>query len=154
MELINEYFKNVEFIKVGNKDNYSVYAAKFKNMTMSDKKDYVLLFVPSHLGILSKSTIDKLHWVNIQTRQLNQSTYPMLNNNNGFTWNYSKDIPNPVFNIVERSFKTSVYESPLLPDIKLELIHDPMKKTIYQYYSKMTLLAALSTMNCSITIQN
>ena len=144
IDLVNVYFGKLVFSKVEQKENYIIYAAAISSAYADGKKQYVLAFVPMHLAILKKAYLSELPWINLQTRMI-QSGYKLQ----AQRWDLEKGLPDPFFRIVERTQTYSKYlpESDGMP-FEMLLIHDPKKKSKFQYYNRMSLLGAFNTFGC------
>lgn len=148
MDIVNIYLSGLTFYKVDNTADFCIYAAKLHDLVLGDQNNYVLVFVQSHLAILNMCQIHELKWRNVQTRKLHKNKYnipPQI-------YKPPSNTEDPIFELIERTQKHSSYRCDILPDMAIELLHDIRKKTIYQYYGKITLSSALATYSCSITL--
>jgi len=151
MDIINAYFEKVVLLKVENKEGFSIYAAALNSSYGDGNKQYVLAFVPDHLSILEKAYLSDLQWENVQTRTLtNGYKLPTGRPMPAQKWNIPKGIENFMFSIKNRDDMKSRYTADGHP-LELVLIHDPKKKSQYQYHNKTNLLAALMTFRCVIS---
>jgi hypothetical protein len=146
MDIINSCFRDITFTKVEAKERFAIYAAAVTSSYGDGRKQYILAFVPEHLAIQDVAYIFDLRWENIQTRTLK----------NGYKiqpqrWTLPRDIPNFMFELVERTQDKSKYRSGGHP-LELVLLHDPKKTSSYQYHNRMNLLACLITFRCVISI--
>ena len=144
MELLNAYFDRLVFVKIEQKENFTIYAAAISSSFGDGKKTYALAFVPAHLAILDKGFLKDLHWQNFQTRTLtNGWKIP------GQRWDMRqlKGLPTPMFDAVERNESKTKYRCETEP-LEMVLLHDPKKKSVYQYHNRINLLAALATFKC------
>lgn len=141
MDIINSYFKSLIFSQVEEKQGYTIYGASIAGSLGGGTVRYILLFVPSHLAVKKKAKIYDLPWKNLQTREL-QYSYRLPKQ----AWNPERELPDPVFNIVKRDKKSSQYSQVegYFP-FEVLLLHNPKKKTVYQYRNKITLSAILRT---------
>jgi hypothetical protein len=146
MEIINAYFGDLLFIKVEKKENFTIYAAAITSSYGDGKKQYALAFVLSHLAILDKGYLRDLHWQNLQTRTLTNG-YKLPSQR----WIIARHLPTPMFDIIERNEAKSKYKCESEP-LEMILLHDPKKKTPYQYHNRMNLMAALVTFKCVISL--
>jgi hypothetical protein len=146
MEIINRYFGKIIFVKTDRREEHTVYVAALSSAFQDGRKQYALAFVPIHLAIISQGYLSDLHWVNLQTRTLTNG-YKMPPQR----WEIPKSLDNPMFTVVERSENKTKYLSDQYP-LEMVLIHDPKKKTKYQYHSHMNMLAALTTFKCVISL--
>lgn len=138
MEIINQYFKNLLFTKVvENKEGYAIYGAGISSGIGGGKMRYVLLFVPVSEAKLHQGKITELRWKNLQTRTLEDS-YKLKTQR----WIMPSNIPDYLIFIKNRNAKCSTYTIPDIP-FEILLLHNPRKKTEYQYRNKMTLSAAI-----------
>ena len=145
MDKINEYFDGLIFTNVEIKETHTIYAAKIVSSYANNQQMFILAMVPSHLAINKTAYIRDLPWECIQTRLLNK--YLKLKEQ---TWKPSVNIQTFIFNNVKRDPGYSTYASNDIP-FELLLIHDPRKKSVYQYYDKMNLLASFNTWRSVLT---
>jgi hypothetical protein len=143
ISVINEYFNKLIFQKIDQRENYSIYGAQVVSSYGDGRKQYVLAFVPVHLSILQKAYLRELPWHNLQTRMLKHG-YRLVPQK----WEVVPNLPNLFFQIQERTENYSRYTSEQNLPLELLLMHDPRKKTKYQYYNRMSLLGALNTFQC------
>lgn len=144
MEILNAYFDKLVFVKTEQKENFTIYAAALSSSFGDNKKTYALAFVPVHMAILDKGFLRDLHWQNFQTRTLNNGwRIP----NQRWDMRNLKGLPTPMFNAVERNEARTKYICESEP-LEMVLLHDPKKKSVYQYHSRINLLAALATFKC------
>lgn len=144
VDVINRAFESLIFTKAEEKEGYSVYAAGIASGLAGGSHRYVLAFVPNHLSNKKQCKIYELNWINIQTRQLLYS-YRMKSQ----IWTIPTDINDVLLSVSHRDKDYSMYSSNFFPfDVKL--LHDPKRKTQYQYNNKLFLTAALSTFQCVI----
>lgn len=143
MDLLNSYFKNLVFTKIEKKENFVIYGAGIACGLGGGKKRYVLLFVPEYLANKNKARIYELKWQNLQTRELSYSY-----NLRPQPWSLPRDVEDVVLEVKHRSQKSSTYQAygGNFP-FEILLLHDPKKKTIYQYRNKLTLTAAIEMFN-------
>lgn len=141
MDVINSYFKNLVFTKVDEKQGFIIYGAGVASGLGGGSKRYVLLFVPSHLAFTNRGRITDLPWQNLQTRQLTYS-YRMKSQH----WALQRDTSDFILEVKERHKNYSSYACRDLP-FEILLLHDPQKKTLYQYRNRLTLAAALGMFN-------
>jgi hypothetical protein len=148
-DIINRYFAKVVFFKIDKKEDYSIYGAAINSAFGDGKKEYVLLFVPTHMSILDKAYIEDLHWKSLQTRLLN----------NGYKLKAQKwEIPRggevPMFSIIHRNDERSKYvlDGDINKEVEMVLKHDPKKKSKMQYHNKINIIAALGTFKCILVL--
>jgi hypothetical protein len=146
MEIVNQYFKDLIFTKVEPKEGVTIYAAAVSATLADGKKQYVLVLVPSHMAIVDRAHMHELHWQNVQTRYL-LNGYRLAPQR----WSVPKGARLLMFNIVSREVTRSTYLAENGIPLEMDLIHDPKKKSIHQYYDKMNIVGAISTFRCSIT---
>ncbi len=139
MEIFNTCFKDLVFTRVNEKQGYVIYGAGIATGLAGGHKQYVLLFVPSYLAFKPQARIHELSWQNLQTRNLVNS-YRLK----GQSWVLPRDISNILLKVQSRSKKYSTYSADKFP-FEILLLHDPKKKTIYQYHNKIMLEATIST---------
>jgi len=141
MDLLNHYFKDLIFTKVDNKEDFVVYAAGVSGAFGGGHQRYVIIFVPNHLAIKSQARIFELAWQNLQTRNLTYSY--RLKKQNFVIPDNLEDI---LLEVSKREKMYSTYHS-VTDDFPFDvlLLHNPKKKSVYQYNNKIMLSAALET---------
>jgi hypothetical protein len=149
MELVNPFFKDLVFTKVEPKEGFTIYAAAVSATLGDGKKQYVLVLVPTHMAIVDQAHIHELHWHNVQTRYL-QNGYRLAPQR----FAVPKGIPLLMFHITRREVSRSTYVAEDNVPLQMDLLHDPKKKSVHQYYDKMNIVGALMTFRCSISVAN
>lgn len=144
MEIFNEYFGNLVFTQVDHKQNYVIYGAGVAAMFGGGSKRYVLLFVPSIYAHKKSARISELHWDNLQTRTF-VGSYRLKNQE----WVMPRHKDDVLLKVVDRTEKYSMYKAPNFP-FEILLLHDPKKKTKYQYHNTLNLSAAVETFKAII----
>lgn len=139
MEIFNACFKDLVFTRVDEKQGFVIYGAGIATGLGGGHSRYVLLFVPVHLAFKNQARIYDLPWQNLQTRNLAYS-YRLKSQQ----WVLTRDIPDVLLEIRQRDKSYSTYAAEGFP-FEVLLLHDPKKKTIYQYHNKIMLDAAIST---------
>lgn len=149
MEIINDYFKTLIFSKVDVKNDFSIYAAGIYTGLAGEYKRYVFIFVHISKSYKQRGKIYEFEWVSLQTREL-PGSYQLKKQ----YWKIDRDLPDLKLNIVNREIEKSIYsfENHSLFFLKCELIHNPRKKTIYQYHNKITLSGAIESFNMVISL--
>ena len=137
MELINDYLKDLVFIRVEDKEGYAVYAAKISGLLGAGKSRYALAFVPIALASAKTSFIHNLRWQNVQLRTL-QYGYRIKRQ----VWKPPNDLPDPIMEVKSRQQEYSRYLIPGYP-FEILLLHNPRKKTVYQYQNKVFISSAI-----------
>jgi hypothetical protein len=138
MEYINEYFKDLIFTKVvEDKEGYAIYGAGIHCNIGGDKKRYVLAFVPVTFAKKRQSLLKDLMWKNLQTRNLKNS-YNLKQQR----WSIPREVPDFLLYVSDRKKEYSVYNCDEIP-FEILLLHNPRKKTEYQYHNKLMLSAAI-----------
>jgi hypothetical protein len=145
---VNLFFGKIVLVKVEHKENFTIYAASLSSSYGDGRKQYLLAFIPSHLAIRDSAYLSDLDWQNVQTRLLTTG-YSIPSQR----WELPRDVPIPMFNLVNRTDTKTQYTS---EDRQLEMvmIHDPKKKSQFQYHSRINLVAALTSFRCVISIDN
>ena len=149
MEIINDYFRTLIFTKVDTKDNFCIYAAGIYTGLAGEAKRYIIIFVHESKSYKQRGNIYDFEWVSIQTREL-PGSYRL----NKQYWKLDRDLPDLKLSIVTREQDKSIYSfiDSSIYFLKCELIHNPKKKTIYQYHNKITLSGAIETFNMVISL--
>jgi len=147
MDRVNPFFKDLIFTKVEPKEGFTIYAAAVSATLGDGKKQYVLVLVPTHMAIVDQARIHELHWSNVQTRYL-QNGYRLPPQR----FAVPKGIPLLMFHIQRRDTPRSTYIAEDNVPLEMDLLHDPKKKSIHQYYDKMNIVGAIMTFRCSISV--
>lgn len=144
MDLLNKYFSRLTFEYLEEKQGYSIYAAAVYNLLGGDKVRIVFLFVPGHIPIVKSAKINELKWQNLQARTCPKETYKLRLQD----WNFPTNLRNIDFNVANRNKNYTVYSSSD-PNFhfQISMIHNPKKKTIYQYPNQMNLHWAIDQWN-------
>lgn len=149
-EYFNVLFGKLVFTLVEiNKNGYDLYAAAVKGQLMGGKKRYVILSVPFDLSAHNqKERINNLRWESIQTRTL-ENSYPLVPQE----WIIPRDFPIIIFGVKNRLPTYSEYFNDEI-DTEVLILHDPKKKTIYQFKNNMELVAILETFSAIFRKRN
>lgn len=139
MDILNSFFKNLIFTRVDEKQGYIIYGACVSSGLGAGTKRYILLFVPSHLAFKNQGKIDDLPWQNLQTRQLSYS-YRLKHQ----SWTLPRGADNIVLHVQKRDKNYSTYKAQNFP-FEVLLLHNPKKKTSYQYHNKLGLKSSIET---------
>lgn len=145
--LLNTYFSTLVFTKLGIKENYVLYGACVTSGLAGGYKRYVLAFVPLIKAHLERGKLRELAWKVLQVRVLYQS-YRLREQ----PWKLTREMGDMIIRNVSRDSKSSHYRpescmkpGSVQPNYEIVLLHDPKKKTQYQYNNRMTLSAAVET---------
>jgi len=146
MDVVNKYFASLLFTQIDQKQSggsvYTVYGAGISGAYGDGSQRYVLLFVPQHLALQRQARIQDLQWINIQTRTI-KGGYRLKQQR--FVPPNSRDDPN--LTVVERTERYTMYRD---GNFEMLLLHDPKKKTRYQFYGNMSLFSGFDTFNCVV----
>ena len=146
LQELNTFFSSLLFTKIKETDGYAIYGAGISG-SMLGKNMYVLLFVEKRMSLLPQAHIRDLQWKSLQTRSLKHQ-YPLKKQ-----LFLPPKIKNIVLPIVNRSISSTKYlYREGNNEIEVLLLHDPKKKSAYQYYDKMSLSGCLDTFNCVISL--
>ena len=150
MDVINKYFNQLVFTRLEEKrtpsgQTFFIYGAGIEGMFEDGKSRYVLLMVPTHLSIKAQARINELPWDNLQTRRLHYS-YRLKKQ----PWKPSRDLQDVPLHVTKREQRHSIYKCPQAFPFEVLLLHDPRKKSKYQFHNKIRLSAALETFASSI----
>lgn len=148
MDVLNQYFASLVFFKAEYKEDFTLYAAAVASSYGDGKKQYVLLLVPSHMAILDKARIGDLHWSSLQTRILANG----YNRLPAQRWNIPRGLPISMFQMIDRNAERSKYRCEDDPKLEMILLHDPKKKSAYQFTSNINIIAALTSFKCVLNI--
>lgn len=143
MDVINEIFSDLKFTKVDERGGYHIFAAGIVSSVMMKGKRYVFVYVPIWREVEEKHVpISRLPWTVASTRQLTNS-YPMKEQ----VFNMKIPANDPICEVVERKEGQSRYFN---TELDVMILHDPKKKTIYQYHNRMRLSNVIETWGCII----
>ena len=151
-EILNKYFGHLTFTCIDQKGNYMLYAAGLSGFSDGTRR-YVFIFIlPQYSeGLHHKTKLwGLMNWENIQTRTI-KNGYPLKEQ----AWRQpriDKFIELPL-QIISRSNRQTNYNIPYpeYDNLEIELLHNPKKKSKYQYPDHYTLSGALDTFYCNIT---
>lgn len=151
--IVNKYFENLVFTRLDKKStgdqDFFIYAAAIAGRFEDGTDRYVLLMVPSHLAVLARGKIHDLSWDNLQTRRIVLSQGKNLPKQ---SWKPSRDLPDVVLEVVQREETNSMYRARDFQNFPFDvlLLHNPIKKTKYQYRDRVTLSSCLESFSSSI----
>jgi hypothetical protein len=140
MNILAKYFAALEFTYIEEKQNYAIYVAGIDNMIGADMRQFVIAFVPAHLGLLKKARLTELPWKNLQARMCNRSAYKI--SLQGWRAPSNCEIAsNIVLRVENRKDGYSTYKAINFEEFPFEIlmIHEAKKRTIYQYPNEMNL---------------
>lgn len=147
MDTLNAYFGDLTFYKVSLKEDFTLYAAYVSSPFGDNRKQYILAFVPSHIAILDTAPLRDLHWRSLQTRVLpNGYKIPRQ------AWKVPRGLASPMFALVDRNEARTKYTIEGDPSVEMILLHDPKKKSVYQFGNKINVIAALTSFRCVINL--
>lgn len=140
MDLLNKYFEELTFSYIEEKKGYAIYGAAIHSQMAGDKQRYVLVFVPAHLGIQTSAKLSELPWRNLQTRLCSKITYRLKPQ----AWTFPYKLLNLTFRVSNRNKTYTTYQQEMADDVPVFpfdvlLIHNPKKKSVYQYPNGMNL---------------
>jgi hypothetical protein len=149
MDLLNSYFSNLVFSRIEEKEGFVMYGACIATGLGGGKRRYILLFVPNYLAVKNKSRIGNLKWQNLQSREITHSyDLPMQQ------WSIKRDAKDILLEVEKREKDSSSYKVSTDNQIDIDfpfeilLLHDPKKKTKFQYRNRLTLTGAIELFNC------
>lgn len=144
ISIINDQFSDIVFTNVGTKGNICIYAACIASQLAGGYKRYVLLMTNTcSINPAANCSISDVNWHVFQTRQLYDS----------YKLRPQRWTPKKITDIVLRNVGRSARESKYQPEscigseqpYDITLLHDPKKKTEFQYHNKITLIAAIES---------
>jgi len=149
MDLVNSYFKTLIFTQIEEKEEFFMYGAGIACGLGGGKRRYIFLFVPKQFATERQARIHNLRWRNLQAREILHS-YNLKQQ----AWFITRDAKDILLEIQDRNKKSSMYtvseqtkrENNGFP-FEVSLLHDPKKKTIYQYRNKLSLISAIEMFN-------
>lgn len=147
MEVINLYFSSLTFTKVKIMHEYTLYAARIKSRLLGSDR-YIILTVLNFQGSPENITISEVPWCNVQSRCLS-GAYKHLRPQ---VWGIPRGLPDPIFEVVQRTKMESIYMSHDAPELQMTYLHNPKKKSEYQSHNKLKLSAAIDTFSISIDL--
>jgi hypothetical protein len=134
-QLIDLYFITLQLTRLEEKGGYVIYGAKVQDMDSTTTKYLLAIILKQHDERLSIARTQDLPWVNLQYQPLQNSTYLLAPQ--PFRINYNlDDVPLQILGRTE--FYTDYTAEPQLP-YKIQLKHNPKKKSRYQYQDTMSL---------------
>lgn len=142
-------FKSITFKLVDNLSGYYTYAACIEGMLAGNFKRYILLFVrddgfpPRKFG-----KIHELDFVNLQTRTIIDTKYKLRPQQFKLDSNTSSTANSIILHVKRRTAKSTEYSN---TDYSIEVLHNPKKKSIYQYANKLSLIAIIDTFQSIFT---
>lgn len=153
MDLFNEIFQNLKFYFIKFSSGFGLFASKISCSYGLEKK-YVLLLIP--INLLPKIKQDfyriyELQWASLQTRSLNDPIYDNLNEDQYLDpklldSRYDEIKYNLI--LIDRNISQTQYYCTL--PVEVLLLHNPKKKSIYQYDDNIEIRKALNTFQCII----
>lgn len=146
MEIINKYFENLLFKYIEQRQNFAIYVAAIDTLIGGNKRQFVIVFVSSHLGIQDNVGLNKLPWTNLQTRLCPTDSYKVRPQ----PWKPPNDVINFDLKIVNRDTNYSSYTCADVHQnfpFEILLIHSPTKKTTYQYPNLINLYWSINQFN-------
>lgn len=148
INVFDNIFKGLIFYKVSRQspDNYTMYVAQLQSFTANAKR-YVILFVLDDYAFHQKAYINQLRWTSLQTRTI-PDDYGLPEQNmdpKSLDSRYHQKIH---LSLKDRNQKQTEYYSQL--PIEIAILHDPKRKSIYQYPDDISLRQALATFQCVI----
>jgi hypothetical protein len=153
MDLFNEIFQNLKFYFIKFTSGFALYASRISCSYGLERK-YVLLLVPINL-IPKRSQpfyrIYELGWASLQTRSLNDPTYDSLEDEQYLDSKLlDPRYDETKYNLIlgsRNEHQTQYYST--LP-VEVLLLHNPKKKSMYQYDDNIEIRKALNTFQCII----
>lgn len=146
-DVFDEIFKNLYFYRIRpGGEGYMMYAAQLQSF-IGNAKRYVILFVQDRYAYYDKARINQLRWTSLQTRTI-PDDYRIVEQMLDPKALDTRYHPKVRLYLKARTDKQTEYNAPM--PIELALLHDPKRKTKYQYGDEMTLRQALATFQCVI----
>lgn len=151
--LLNGYFAGLMFTRLEQKEGFVLYGACVASGLAGGYKRYIIALVPATKAHLDRCTIAELQWKVLQARVLFRS-YRLREQ----AWKMTRDMGDMILRVKQRDAKASHYQpescvKTRLPQMyEIVLLHDPKKKTQYQYNNRITLSAAVETFHMIFTI--
>ena len=144
MDIIADIFSDIILTKVDEKEGYTIFASRIASRLAGGYQRYVLVFAQGY-GYNKHINIRDVVWQNLQTRHLLNS-YRLRPQHLNIISHRVNDV---LLHVVRRTPKHTEYRAPSFP-YEVLLLHDPKKKTVYQYSNKIYLSAALDTFQCIV----
>lgn len=151
--LLNRYFSSLVFVKLEQKESVVLYGACIASGLAGGYKRYIIAMVPIVKAHLDKCKLHELMWKVLQVRVLYQS-YRLREQ----AWKMTRDMGDMILRVKSRDSKSSHYQpescvgSRFPQTYEIVLLHDPKKKTQYQYNNRITLSAAVETFHMIFSI--
>lgn len=143
-----KYFKNPIMTKIKDQDKFSMWVSKIYGL-LSKEHRYLIVFTDIDTNpVSSTQNLENLHWVNLQTRTLNE-------NMNCKVHSYIPSNDTPLRVTIKRETITnasSIYTCDDLP-LSIVLFHTA-KKDKNTYQNQGTIVAAIETYETSISFKN
>ena len=146
VQILEEYFKNLWFYHIEFNNEYAIYAAKIHSMFQKENR-YIFVFVDttkvSSPPSVGRERIGGLPWVSLQTRLIpkdsdHYSRYQLFPQELKFNAREA----DAKLRIQNRSSVESAYLSED-ETIRIELLHNPSNKSIYQFNNTTMLSTAV-----------
>ena len=148
-EAIAMYFSPLTFTKIRNEGSYSLYYAVVGSLLSRDSRCCIAIVDRNSEAEGSKENLENLRWRSFQTRTLPEDKVPHLPSLR-YNKKESPIIRSPIHKIASDSY-FSEYQVSGIPNLRVQLIHNT-KAT--NYTDNATLLSALLTFQCVLTLRN
>lgn len=160
MNALSELFNGLIFVKVEmkivNGAQFDVYAANIANSYTNDKSNYILIFYNYSMYSPDKIRFNQnVNWKCVSARILKDSEVPPTYYNlpqQKLVLPPNTPATNPLLQLKVRHDLNTVYElKDGIHTFEFALLHDPKKKSNYQYSDHMKLVNAFLTYSCVCT---
>lgn len=154
--LLVGYFSSLVFTRVDIKEGFGMYVACVTSGLAGGYKRYVIAMVPAVKALAERGKLRELPWKVLQVRVLYQS-YRMREQ----PWKLTREMGDMILRNVSRDAKSSHYRPESCMgsaqdfsgrSYEIVLLHDPKKKTQYQFNNRITLSAAVETFSMIFSI--
>ncbi len=151
MDIFDQIFAGLVFLRDKTVNSYTFYVASIQTFIGNGQK-YVILLVPFNKAYHEKAKIYQLAWVSLQTRILQERFQVPDQTLDHKTLDHRYSENKIKLTVKNRTSVQTDYFCPL--PIELSILHDPKKKSMYQWPDTMELRQALNTFQCVIKLLN
>lgn len=141
-----DYFGDIQFKRIKQDQGYDIYACKTRTGLLYIH--YIYVIAQSRPHYKDYMTLNALDWDSLQTRKT-EDVLSVPDNTYLIDDKKKQALPDTL-NIKDRQKEFSSYITPL--PISIKILHDPKRKTVYQYPDSMKLYQAIETYDCIIEL--
>jgi hypothetical protein len=141
-----DYFGDIQLKRTKQENGYDIYTCKTRSGLLYTHYIYVITQTKPYNK--EYMTLNSLDWVCLQTRKTEE--YLSVPDNTYLIDEHKKQALPDILTVKDRQKEFSSYLAPL--PINIKLLHDPKRKTIYQYPDSIKLYQAIETYDCIIEL--